>query len=66
MNDASAAKTADKLLKLVEKRFRKESAYVLTKNDKDGIWFEMFGRLSRGESEEDVYTYCKTAKLKQP
>lgn len=66
MNDASAAKTADKLLKLVETRFRKESAYVLTKNDKDGIWFEMFGRLSRGESEEDVYTYCKTAKLKQP
>lgn len=66
MNDASAAKTADKLLKLVEKRLRKESAYVLTKNDKDGIWFEMFGRLSRGESEEDVYTYCKTAKLKQP
>lgn len=66
MNNTSAAKKADKLLKLVEKRFRKESAYVLTKNDKDGIWFEMFGRLSRGESEEDVYTYCKTAKLKQP
>lgn len=65
MNDTGAAKTADKLLKLVETRFRKESAYVLTKNDKDGIWFEMFGRLSRGESEEDVYTYCKTAKLKQ-
>lgn len=66
MNNTSAAKKADKLLKLVEKRFRKESAYVLTKNDKDGIWFEMFGRLSRGESEDDVYTYCKTAKLKQP
>lgn len=54
MNDASAAKTADKLLKLVEKRFRKESTHILTENDKDGIWFEMFGRLSRGESEEDV------------
>ena len=66
MNDASAAKTADKLLKLVEKRFRKESTHILTENDKDGIWFEMFGRLSRGESEGDVYTYCKTAKLKQP
>lgn len=65
MNDTGAAKKADKLIKFVEKRFRKESAYVLTENDKDGIWFELFGRLSRGESEEDVYAYCKTARLKQ-
>ena len=66
MNDTSAAKKADKLLELVEKRFRKESTHILTENDKDGIWFEMFGRLSRGESEEDVYAYCRTARLKQP
>lgn len=59
MNDASAAKTADKLLKLVEKRFRKESAYVLTKNDKDGIWFEMFGRLSRANQKK---TYILTVR----
>lgn len=65
MNDTSAEKTADNLLKFIEERIRKESTYVLTENDKDGIWFEMFGRLCRGESEEDGYAYCKTAKLKQ-
>lgn len=55
MNDASAAKTADKLLKLVEKRFRKESTHILTENDKDAIWFEMFGRLSRGIRRRRIY-----------
>ena len=30
MNDTSAEKTADNLLKFVEERFRKESTYVLT------------------------------------
>ena len=38
MNSARVEKSADKLLKIMEKRYKKESAYVLTENDKDAIW----------------------------
>jgi len=51
MNSARVEKSADKLLKIMKKRYKKESAYVLTENDKDAIWFHFFGRLTRGESE---------------
>ena len=48
----------------MEKRNKKESAYVLTENDKDAIWFHFFGRLTRGESERELTASCQTVKLK--
>lgn len=64
MNSARVEKSADKLLKIMEKRYKKESAYVLTENDKDAIWFHFFGRLTRGESERELIASCQIVKLK--
>ena len=33
MNSARVEKSADKLLKIMKKRYKKEPAYVLTEND---------------------------------
>lgn len=64
MNSARVEKSADKLLKIMEKRYKKESAYVLTENDKDAIWFHFFGRLTRGKSERELTASCQIVKLK--
>lgn len=64
MNSARIEKSADKLLKIMKKRYKKESVYVLIENDKDAIWFHFFGRLTRGESERELTASCQTVKLK--
>lgn len=57
MNSARVEKSADKLLKIMKKRYKKESAYVLTENDKDAIWFHFFGRLTRGGIRARTYNF---------
>lgn len=54
----------DKLYSLVIKRFREEQPKrELTKSEKDGIWYEIYGKLCRGESEIEVEEWCKTVPL---
>lgn len=55
---------ADRLYSLVIKRFSQEQPKrELTKNEQDSIWYEIYGRLCRGESEAEVEEYCKTVPL---
>lgn len=55
---------ADRLYSLVIKRFREEQPKrELTKNEQDSIWYEIYGKLCRGESESEVEEYCKTVPL---
>lgn len=52
---------ADRLFCLIINRFRKEQPQrELTKNEMSGIWFGIYGKLCRGESEAEVEEWCKT------
>lgn len=54
----------DRLYSLVIKRFSEEQPKrELTKNEKDSIWYEIYGKLCKGESEAEVEEYCKTVLL---
>ena len=54
----------DRLYSLVIKRFSEEQPKrKLTKNEQDSIWYEIYGKLCRGESEAEVEEYCKTVPL---
>ena len=58
---------ADKLYSLVVKRFAEEQPErKLTKDEMDSIWYEIYGKLCRGESEADIEEYCKTTPLSEP
>lgn len=57
MNSARVEKSADKLLKIMEKRYKKESAYVLTENDKDAIWFHFFWKTYQREIRARTYSF---------
>ena len=55
---------ADRLYSIVIERFKKEKPdRNLTKNDTDGIWYDIYGRLCKGESESKVEEWCKTTPL---
>jgi len=55
---------ADRLYSLVINRFKEEQPKrELTKNEMDGIWYEIYGKLCRGESETEVEEWCKTVSL---
>lgn len=55
---------ADRLYGLVIKRFSEEQPKrELTKNEMDSIWYEIYGKLCRGESETEVEEWCKTVPL---
>lgn len=55
---------ADRLYGLVVKRFREEQPErEMTKRELDNIWFTIYGKLNRGESEKEVEEYCKTVRL---
>lgn len=55
---------ADRLYSLVIKRFSEEQPKrELTKNEMDSIWYEIYGKLCRGESETEVEEWCKTVPL---
>lgn len=55
---------ADRLYALVHKRFREEQPErELTKSEMDRIWYEIYGKLCRGESEAEVEEWCKTVPL---
>ena len=57
---------ADKLFDLVISRFRQEQPErELTKFEMDGMWYAIYGKLCRGETEQEVEKYCKTVKLSE-
>ncbi len=57
---------ADKLQILVVNRFREEQPdRELTKAEIENIWFTIYGKLCRGETEKEVEEYCKTVQLNQ-
>ena len=54
----------DKLCRLVLDRFCTEQPErELSRNEQEGIWFTIFGKLSRGETEHDVAEWCKNTPL---
>lgn len=58
---------ADKLYSIVYKRFREEQPErELTHDEIDSIWFTIYGKLSRGETESEVKEWCLTAPLGRP
>lgn len=58
--------TADRLYSLVIKRFAEEQPKrELTRNEKDGVWYKIYGKLCRGESETEVEEWCKTVPLRK-
>ena len=55
---------ADRLYSLVINRFKEEQPKrELTKNEMDSIWYEIYGKLCRGESETEIEEWCKTVPL---
>ena len=55
---------ADRLQILVVNRFREEQPEIkLTKTEIENIWFTIYGKLNRGETEKEVEEYCKTVEL---
>ena len=55
---------ADRLQILVVNRFRDEQPErELTKDEIENIWFAIYGKLCRGETEQEVEEYCKTVQL---
>lgn len=55
---------ADRLYILVLRRFQQEQPErELTKSEMENIWYTIYGKLCRGETEQEVENYCKTVKL---
>lgn len=55
---------ADRLHLLVLRRFRQEQPErELTKSEMENMWYTIYGKLCRGETEQEVEKYCKTVKL---
>lgn len=55
---------ADRLQILVVNRFREEQPErELLKLEIENIWFTIYGKLCRGETEKEVEEYCKTVPL---
>ena len=57
---------ADRLYSIVIKRIHKEQPErKLTNNEMSGIWYNIYGKLNRGESETEVEEWCKTVPLSE-
>ena len=57
---------ADRLYLLVLRRFREERPErELTKSEMENMWYTIYGKLCRGETEQKVEDYCKTVKLSE-
>ena len=57
---------ADRLYILVLRRFQQEQPErELTKSEMENIWYTIYGKLCRGETEQEVEKYCKTIKLSE-
>ena len=57
---------ADRLYSIIVKRFSKEQPErKLSNRELDCIWFDLYGRLCHGESEQDLETYCNTVELRK-
>ena len=55
---------ADRLYSLIYNRFREEQpTRELSRNEMDMIWYAIYGKLCRGESETEVEEWCKAVKL---
>lgn len=55
---------ADRLQIKVCNRIRKENPdEILTKADVENIWYTIYGKLCRGESEEEVEQWCDTVPI---
>lgn len=55
---------ADRLQILVVNRFREEQPErELSKSEVENIWYTIYGKLCRGETEQEVEEYCKTVEL---
>ena len=51
---------ADKLYAIVIQRFHEEQPErKLTNDEMSSIWYEIYGKLCRGESETDIEEWCK-------
>ena len=57
---------ADRLYILVLRRFQQEHPErELTKSEMENMWYTIYGKLCRGETEQEVEKYCKTVKLSE-
>ena len=57
---------ADRLYLLVLRSFREEQPErELTKSEMENMWYTIYGKLCRGETEQEVEKYCKTVKLSE-
>lgn len=55
---------ADRLQSIACERIRQEYPdKELTQDEIDRIWYSIYGRLCRGESEMDVEAWCRTAPI---
>lgn len=55
---------ADRLQMLICSRFKMEQPErELTKAEIDNIWYAIYGKLYRGETEQEVEEWCKTVQL---
>lgn len=58
---------ASKLYSIIIERIRNElPERHLTFMEMDGIWYDIYGRVCRGESEQNIENYCKTVKFSTP
>ena len=57
---------ADRLYLLVLRRFREEQPErELIKSEMENMWYAIYGKLCRGETEQEKKKYCKTVKLSE-
>lgn len=57
---------ADRLYSIIVKRFSKEQPErKLGNRELDCIWFDLYGRLCHGETEQELETYCNTVELRK-
>ena len=57
---------AYRLYILVLRRFQQEQPErELTKSEMENIYYTIYGKLCRGETEQEVENYCKTVKLSE-
>lgn len=55
---------ADRLQNVVYYRFKEEQpGRELTKDELENIWYVIYGKLCRGETEKDVEDFCRTVPL---
>ena len=59
MNSARIEKSADKLLKIMKKKYKKESAYILTENDKRQYGFIFLEDLPEGNQSENLQLHVR-------